>query len=58
MEVEPCSCIPDCYDMAIPRGLGHGSLLTNPGLRGSVGNLMSWNCSKFTTNVGIGCQEI
>jgi len=26
-------------------------------LRGSVGNLISWNCSKFMTQVGIGCQE-
>ena len=22
VEVEPCSCISDCYDMEIPRGLG------------------------------------
>jgi len=46
-KVKPCNCIPDCYDMEIPRGLGFGSLLANPRLRGSAGNLISWNGSKF-----------
>jgi len=41
--------------MEIPRdSLGKGSLLTYPGLRGSVSNLISWNCSKYITQVEIG----
>jgi len=65
IQVKPRSCIPDCYDMEIPRGPGLGSLLTNSGLRGSIGRLQQSHeleylidCSKFMTQVGIGCQEI
>jgi len=24
IQVKPCSCVPDCYDMKVPRGLGKG----------------------------------
>jgi len=57
IQVKLSSCVPDCYDTKIPRGLGWGSVLTNPGLRVSVSNLVSWDGSKFITRVGKGCQK-